>query len=448
LYEEGLKLSKATLGAEHRETLVSMNNLGMAYLGAGKLDMALPLLKDALELRKATLGAGDPATRNSMSVLAAAYAKAGKTDLALPLAREAAAGIELQRYEHHAAGEIVSTLVSCLEVLEQDDRAEALRRKWLALLKERFGAESAAYVSQLAGLGRNLLKQEKLDEAEAAFCEVVRLRTGDAALHWIAGVCVEAGRYAVAEAALREAARLKPESAAPHYALGTGYARLGRWDNAAAAFGRGLALDPASHERWYHAATLHLGAGDTEGYRRASREMIERFGASDDPATAERTVKACSLAPGAVAGFGGVEALAQRAVSGTENHAYYRYFVLAKGLAEYRAGRHAEAVQWLERFAPRTDGVHWDATALAALAIVRHRLGQSEQAAAALDQAKAIVGGKMPDPAQGRPFDDGNWHDWLHAQILCHEATGLLTATPDAATSASQVPEALEQLPR
>jgi hypothetical protein len=32
----------------------------------------------------------------------------------------------------------------------------------------------------------------------------------------------------------------------------------------------------------------------------------------------------------------------------------------------------------------------------------------------------------MPDPAKGQLFDAGNWHAWLHAQVLCHEAEGLI----------------------
>ncbi len=39
-----LKLTKAKLGPEHPSTLISMNNLALAYLSAGKADIALPLL--------------------------------------------------------------------------------------------------------------------------------------------------------------------------------------------------------------------------------------------------------------------------------------------------------------------------------------------------------------------------------------------------------------------
>src|SRR6185369_12372440 len=115
-------------------------------------------------------------------------------------------------------------------------------------------------------------------------------------------------------------------------------------------------IHSATHQRWHQAAGLYLAGGDESGYRGACREMLGRFGkAATDPQMAARTAKTCSLAPGAVADFRWVELLADHAVTGTEKHNDYRYFVLAKGLTEYRAGRHAGALKWLERFAPQAN---------------------------------------------------------------------------------------------
>ena len=104
----------------------------------------------------------------------------------------------------------------------------------------------------------------------------------------------------------------------------------------------------------------------------------------------------------------------------------YHFFVLAKGLADYRAGRPAQVVKWLERFPPKADGIHWDATKFAVLAMAYQGQARTEDAEVALAKAKAILTEKMPDPAKGRPFETGNWHDWLHAQVLCREAEKLI----------------------
>src|SRR5215469_14246422 len=78
----------AKLGADHADTLMALNNLGRAYQEDGKVDLALPLLKETLERKKATLGADDPDTLQSMNNLAGGYWAAGKPDLALPLWEE------------------------------------------------------------------------------------------------------------------------------------------------------------------------------------------------------------------------------------------------------------------------------------------------------------------------------------------------------------------------
>ena len=79
---------KQHLGTDHPDTLLSMNNLALAYQAAGKLDLALPLHEETLKLKKAKLGPDHPDTLTSMNNLAVAYQAAGKLDLALPLLEE------------------------------------------------------------------------------------------------------------------------------------------------------------------------------------------------------------------------------------------------------------------------------------------------------------------------------------------------------------------------
>jgi serine/threonine protein kinase/WD40 repeat protein len=209
---------------------------------------------------------------------------------------------------------------------------------------------------------------------------------------------------------------------------------LGHWDEASSIYALLAEAHPDDHWFWYRSAPLCLQTGNVEGYRRVCREMLTRFGNTDKPYIAERTAKTCSLAPEAVSDLAPVLKLADQAVTGTEKHSHYRWFVLAKGLAEYRAGHYAAAVDWLNRFSPQADGAHWDATAFAGLAMAKHRLGLApganstrlaEGARAALIHAQTILSQKMPDPKACRPFGS-DFHDWLHAQILVHEAERLI----------------------
>jgi serine/threonine protein kinase len=165
LYEETLRLRKAKLGADHPSTLTSMNNLAAGYQAAGQIDRAIPLFEEALRLRQTTDGAHHPNTLGAMANLGSAYRAQNKLDQALPLFKQAAVGMEMHRFRHAHAARIVGNLTGCIEQMQQFPEAEMWRRKWLAALKET-GPQEAAYATELAALGANLLQQKKWPEAE------------------------------------------------------------------------------------------------------------------------------------------------------------------------------------------------------------------------------------------------------------------------------------------
>ena len=72
---------------------------------------------------------------------------------------------------------MIRNLASCHEQLEQYDQAEVWRRKWLAVVKEKYGPESVEYagIRGLAGLGSNLLKQKKHADAEPILRECLAI---------------------------------------------------------------------------------------------------------------------------------------------------------------------------------------------------------------------------------------------------------------------------------
>jgi serine/threonine protein kinase len=176
LLEDALQLTKSKLGNDHPHTLTTMNNLAAAYHAAGKLELALQLLEDALQLTKAKLGADHPHTLTSMNNLAALYQAAGKLALALPLLQEAAAAVEMRHFQQENADWIVNNLIDCHEQLRQFDQAEPWRRKWLAVVQERSGADSVAAADVLVALGWNLLQQKKWTGAEAVLRECLAIR--------------------------------------------------------------------------------------------------------------------------------------------------------------------------------------------------------------------------------------------------------------------------------
>jgi serine/threonine-protein kinase len=79
---------RASLGADHRETLVKMNNLGSFYRQAGKLDQALSLAEEVFNIQKAKLGLAHDDTRHCMFELGRVYREMGRFDKAVSLLQE------------------------------------------------------------------------------------------------------------------------------------------------------------------------------------------------------------------------------------------------------------------------------------------------------------------------------------------------------------------------
>jgi serine/threonine protein kinase/tetratricopeptide (TPR) repeat protein len=375
---------------EFRQALAGVyNNLGNVFQVTGRPTEAEDAYVEALAIRK-QLAADFPSLRNIRRALA---------------------------MSHNCLGWLFQTT-------ERLPESEAAYRDAVALQRQHFAEnpnepefrlELAKY---LFNLGNVLRDTGRTEDGEAAHAEAIVIF-----------------KQLVAEFPNRpefrqELAERELNLGAAHHNRAGTYAALGQWAKAAADFQRARELNPENDEVWLLAAYAYLAAGDAANYRRTCRELVDRVGQTDDPVIAERTAKVCSLASGAVADFGVVERLAEFAVT-AEQHDYYPFFVLAKGLTENRAGCHAEAAAWLERFAPQPDrGWNFDAIAFAALAMAQHRLGRTDEAKDSLAKAKAIVAEKMPDPSQGRRFE-GNWHDWLHAQMLSCEAEEMLKNDAD-----------------
>jgi tetratricopeptide (TPR) repeat protein len=183
LYREALEVQKDVLGPTHTETLTCEHNLGKLYLDEGKYDRAERLLGDVLEARTKQLGPTHPDTLVCKNNLGEVCRAIDKKERALTLFREAAEGVEERGFQQWNAKRIFDNLVACHEELLQYAQAEHWRRKWLAVVKERAGATSPTYAGQLAGLGWNLLRQQKGGEAEAVLrpCLAIRQeKQGDA----------------------------------------------------------------------------------------------------------------------------------------------------------------------------------------------------------------------------------------------------------------------------
>ena len=208
-------------------------------------------------------------------------------------------------------------------------------------------------------------------------------------------------------------------------ARGTLCAQFSEWSLAVRDLTNAIALNPDEHWNWYVLAPLLLETGNVEGFRQHCHAMLARFGATNDPAMAERAAKVCLMAPTSIEELAEAAKLAETAVTLGKDHSWAAYFQFVKGLAEYRSGNFEKAAEWTKMALEQAGEVFTrDVQAYSVLALAQYRLNHADEARAALSKAGEIAEGKLAKRGSGDLGPD--WHDWIIAQILLREARGLI----------------------
>jgi tetratricopeptide (TPR) repeat protein len=277
--------------------------------------------------------------------------------------------------------------------------------------------------------GRCHAKLARLDEAAADFARALARAPEPPSLWWAVSPGL-ADEVAQEDDLFARVVKLRPNDRPLGIARVQHLGRRGMWKEASAAMARVIELDPGDHTAWYRQSALLLELRDIEGYRRVCGEMLARFGSTkESPIVAERTAKTCLLVPNAVDDLQPVLKLAEQVVTGTEQHGDYRWFLLARGMADYRAGRVADAIDRLQKvLSPGSEALYRDTTAHLFLAMAHHQLGQADEARQALDEARTLIRQKFPKPdGEGLGTD---WDEWLRCQIVLREAEQLIDGKP------------------
>ena len=170
---------------------------------------------------------------------------------------------------------------------------------------------------------------------------------------WFAPTLAEIAAEEAAEKTFRAASTpdldAQPQSSRSLRDRANSFARRGQWKEAAADFSSLIQFDRTDHGLHHALAPLLAQMGDLEGYRRHCAQVLALFGGTDDPVVAERMAKDCLILPTAGIDLDAAARLAGAAVTNGGGHAYSRSFEFAKGLAEYRQGHFAAAVDWTQK---------------------------------------------------------------------------------------------------
>jgi tetratricopeptide (TPR) repeat protein len=216
----------------------------------------------------------------------------------------------------------------------------------------------------------------------------------------------------------------------PYFVRAEAYGRLGRFPEALADYRKGLDLQPNNEWAWLNVALLRLYGGDPEGYRQTTREFLLRFRDARSPYAVEHMARALAADPDPDPVLDAP--LLEQAVSrvdaalSAESAGAQPFLLMAKGAAQYRAGRLGPALETLR--GSRAVMYHPAGQAIDDLymAMAQHRLHRREQATALFDEASDIIDTKLPKAGAANADLGHVYHEWVLCQVLRKEARDLL----------------------
>jgi hypothetical protein len=207
-------------------------------------------------------------------------------------------------------------------------------------------------------------------------------------------------------------------------------ARQKLWPAAAADYAEIVKLQPRVDFTTMHAAVLMLMADDHAGYRRICQQMLGEFRNTNNVVEAERTAQAWLIGDEPKADLGPAVALADFAVQQGKNHQYYPYFLFTRGLADYRQGRYASALDWFAQSRKANAASYQipnpelNAKNFLFESMSLARLDRGKEAAQVLETATSLV--RQKSSLATEPLHV----DWLMCQVALKEAEKVVKAAP------------------
>ena len=168
LYEQALAATQRAVGAEHPDTLISMNNLANVYSVQRHYDQARTLHEQALAVRQRVSGAEHPETLASMANLANVYLDQGHYNQAQPLHEQAlAARQRVLGAEHPDTLLSMNNLANVYLGQGHYDQAQSLYEQALAARQRVLGAEHPDTLVSMNNLANVYSRQGHYDQAQS-----------------------------------------------------------------------------------------------------------------------------------------------------------------------------------------------------------------------------------------------------------------------------------------
>ena len=178
-FQKARTLRGQHLGADHPDTLASMNSLALSYNRLGRYAEALKLHEESLALRKIKFGSDHPDTLASMVNLALSYSHIGREADAIKLYEEALRVMKAKMPDHAFTFNCMSGLAESYEALGRHHEALKLGEEALALRKAKLGADHPDTLRSMWGVATSLAALDRTAEAIPIVDECLRLAAGN-----------------------------------------------------------------------------------------------------------------------------------------------------------------------------------------------------------------------------------------------------------------------------
>jgi len=177
LLQENVQIRTRVQGAQHRDTLKSRSHVAATMQALGKLEEAEPLLRETLDAQRRNFGETDDSTLASMGNLSALLMDRGELEEGALVANESLAGYRRVRGPDHFEALIaLNTYAMILWRANRLAEAEPLVRESLERRRRVLGEDHPMTLTGLNNLALLLQALGRLSEAEPVFREALEKR--------------------------------------------------------------------------------------------------------------------------------------------------------------------------------------------------------------------------------------------------------------------------------
>jgi Tfp pilus assembly protein PilF len=177
MYRRAIKGYLKTLGPDHGDTLKSINNVGVALLGQGKLEEAETMLCQAMEGQMKTFGPEHAETLICINNVGDSLHDQRKFDEAETMFRQAMKGrMKTLGPKHADTLRSINSVGRALLGQEKFEEAETMYRQAMEDRIKILGPEHAGTLVIINNVGAALFDQGKLEEAETMLCQAMKGR--------------------------------------------------------------------------------------------------------------------------------------------------------------------------------------------------------------------------------------------------------------------------------